>query len=69
MIARGKAILFSVYDKKELISAPLSTLPNLQQELQENTFELEVNISYNDYIITVTDSSGNLLEAICLNVW
>lgn len=69
MIDSGKVIVCKIYNKKNLLSNPLKTVPKLHTELKTNLFKLEVDISYNDYILTISDDSGNLLEAICLNIW
>lgn len=69
MIDSGKVIVCKIYNKESLLSNPLKAVPKLHKELKTNLFKLEVDISYNDYILTISDDSSNLFEVICLNIW
>lgn len=69
MIVANESLSLEVYDKQQFATNPSACIPILRQPLKENRFSLNIDISYNEYMILVTDSDENVIEALCFNVW
>ncbi len=65
----GHEAFVAVYSRSELMKDPLAATPVIRIKPASGRFILNIDISFNDYVLLVEDNSSNIHEAFCLNIW